>query len=153
MYSSLPWLALVQMYFAMAIPNSLIPSDEKKPINKKRLIFAISVTTIFAIPLMVGIFSGLISMLKSPPEDEKIFAIGLLSAFKCQLDKGNTSPEKGQTILKEIASKHGFDNKIFENSDLTKAANFYSKTLDETCSSTVRDEKKAIIKIYHSKIK
>ena len=153
MYSSLRWLALGQMYFAMAIPNRLIPSDEKKPINKKRLIFAISVTTILAIPLMAGIFSGLMSMLKSPPADEKIFAIGLLSAFKCQLGKGNTSPEEGQTILKEIAFKHGLDSKIFENSDLKRVANFYSKTLDETCSSTVRDERKAIVKIYHSKIK
>lgn len=153
MYSSLRWLRLGQMYFAMAIPNRLIPSDEKKPINKKRLIFAISVTTILAIPLIAGIFSGLISMFKSPPADEKIFAIGLLSAFKCQLGKGNISPEEGQTILKEIALKHGLDSKIFENSDLKRAAKFYSKTLDETCSSTVHDEKKAIVKIYHSRIK
>ena len=137
----------------MAIPNSLIPSDKKKSINKKRLIFAISVTTILAIPLVAGIFSGFISMFKSPPEEEKIFAIGVLSAFKCQLDKGNISSEKGQTILKEIASKNGLDSKIFENSDLKRAANFYSKTLDKTCSRTVRDEKQAIIQIYHSKIK
>ncbi len=58
-----------------------------------------------------------------------------------------------KAILDEIASKHGLNRKIFENSDLNRVASFYSKTLDETCSSTVRDEKKAISKIYNSKIR
>lgn len=136
----------------MAIPNSLIPSDEKKPIDKKKLAFAITITSMLVLPLFIGIISGLTSLLKSPLEDEKIFVIGLLSAFKCQLDNGNISPEKGQKILKEIASKHDLNINIFADNDLNRVASFYSKTLDKTCSSTVRDEKKEISRIYQSRI-
>ncbi|OUT95625.1 MAG: hypothetical protein CBB92_11365 [Flammeovirgaceae bacterium TMED32] len=137
----------------MTIPTSLIPEDEKKPINKKRLAVAITVISMLVLPLAIGIVSGLTSLLKAPVEDDKIFAIGVLSAFKCQLDNGYISSAKGQAILEEIASKNNIDRKVFEDSDLRKVAILYSKTLDKGCFSTVRNEKEAINKIYRSKIK
>lgn len=135
----------------MTIPNSLIPSEEQKPINKKRLAFAITITSMLVLPLIIGIVSGLTSFFKPPLEDEKIFVVGLLSAYKCQLENGKISTARGQKILEEISSKHNLQSNIFADNDLREVASIYSKTLDQSCSSTVRNEKKAISKIYHSK--
>ena len=43
----------------MVIPVGLIPSDEKKEVDKRKLAFALLGSIVFFVPLGIGLFEGL----------------------------------------------------------------------------------------------
>jgi len=79
----------------------LIPSDEKKEVNKRKLAFAVLVSIGFFVPLGVGLFEGLRSLMKPPLTPRQVFISGALSAYKCQVFRGRVSPAEGRARLNE----------------------------------------------------
>ena len=124
----------------MAIPISLIPSDEKKEIDKKKLAFAVAVVFVMFVPLLIGLFSGLKSLLKPPLTPREVFVAGLLSAYKCQVSRGAVSPSEGKVLLQDIFQKSSLDAALIEDPDLNSIAGSLSSRLDGNCSSVGLDE-------------
>ena len=124
----------------MAIPISLIPSDEKKEIDIKKLAFAVAVAVVMFVPLLIGLISGLKSLLKPPLTQREVFVAGLLSAYKCQVSRGAVSPSEGKVLLQDIFQKNSLDAALIEDPDLNSIAGSLSSRLDGNCSSDGLDE-------------
>ena len=124
----------------MVIPISLIPSDEKKKIDKKKLAFAVAVSVVMFVPLLIGLFSGLRSLLKPSLTPREVFVAGLLSAYKCQVSRGAVSPSEGKALLQDIFQKNKLDVGLIDHPDLNSIAGSLSSKLDGNCSSVGLDE-------------
>jgi len=124
----------------MAIPLSLIPSGEKREIDKRKLTFAVIVSLVLFVPLLVGLFSGLKSLLKPPLTPRQVFVSGLLSAYKCQVARGAVSPSEGRALLEDIFKVNALDAALIDDPDLNKIAGSLSSRLDSKCSSVGMDE-------------
>ena len=124
----------------MVIPLSLIPSDEKKEIDKRKLAFAVIVSLVMFVPLLIGLFSGLKSLLKPPLTPREVFVSGLLSAYKCQVSRGAVSPNEGKALLEDIFKENSLDVALINDPDLNSIAGSLSTRLDDQCSSGGMDE-------------
>lgn len=134
----------------MVIPTSLIPTDEKKSVDKKKIAFAVVSGSMFMLPLALGLTSGLSSMFAPPLSEEKIFAVGIIAAYKCQLKSGRISPQEGNKIFSNIAINNNLDSAIFSDPEVNTVASEYARTLNSTCSATAISEKKEISRLYHA---
>ena len=132
----------------MVIPSSLIPSDERKPINNKRLFFASVVGSLLVLPVVIGLFSGLASFFSPPLPRDKVFVVGLLAAFQCQVKQGRMTPKKGSEILSQVARANQLDPSVLQSRLLVNLANLYSKKLNSDCSKSVANESEEIQRIY-----
>ena len=124
----------------VVIPISLIPSDEKKEIDKRKLAFAVIVALMMFTPLLIGLFSGLKSLLKPPLTPRQVFVSGLLSAYKCQVARGALSPNEGKALLENIFKENSMDVALMYDPDLNRIAASLSSKLDGQCSSVGMDE-------------
>ena len=136
----------------MVIPSSLIPSDERKPINKKRLFFASVVGSLLVLPVVIGLFSGLAAFLSPPLPQDKVFVVGLLAAFQCQVKQGRMTSERGGEILSQVARKNQLDPSVLQSRLLVNLANLYSQKLNPDCSKNVANEAEEIQRIYRKSL-
>ena len=132
----------------MVIPVGLIPSDEKKEVNKRKLAFAVLVSIGFFIPLGVGLFEGLRSLMKPPLTPRQVFISGALSAYKCQVFRGRVSPAEGRARLEKIFEINSLDPSIVDDPLMNDIAGVFSQMLDVNCSSAGMDEVVALNRIY-----
>ena len=137
----------------MVIPSNLIPSDERKPINKKRFFFASVVGGLLALPVFIGLFSGLATFFSPPLPEDQVFVVGLLAAFQCQVKYGRMTPEKGGEILSKVARANQLDPSVLESPLLVNLANLYSQKLNPDCSKSVVSEAEKIQEIYRKIVK
>ena len=106
----------------MVIPIDLIPSGEKKQIDNRKLAFAVIVALMMFTPLLIGLFSGLKSLLKPPLTPREVFVSGLLSAYKCQVSRGAVSPSEGKALLEDIFKENSLDLALMDDPDLNSIA-------------------------------
>ena len=132
----------------MAIPVSLIPKEEKREIDKRKLAFAALVSFVFFIPLGVGLFEGLRSLMKPPLTPRQVFIAGALSAYKCQVFRGRVSPAEGRARLERIFEINSLDPSIIDDSKMNDIARVFAQKLDLSCSSVGMDEEVVLNKIY-----
>ena len=132
----------------MVIPVGLIPSDEKKEVNKRKLAFAVLVSIVFFIPLGVGLFEGLRSLMKPPLTPRQVFISGALSAYKCQVFRGRVSPAEGRTRLEQIFEINSLDSTIIDDPEMNNIAGIFAQMLDVNCSSVGMDEELVLNRIY-----
>ena len=125
---------------SMAIPVGLIPSEEKKEVDKRKLAFAVLTSIIFFIPLGVGLFEGLRSLMKPPLTPRQVFVSGALSAYKCQVFRGRISSAEGRARLKRIFEINSLDPSIVDDPVLNDIAGVFAQMLDVNCSSVGMDE-------------
>ena len=137
----------------MVIPSSLIPSDERKPIKKKRLFFASVVGSLLVLPVVTGLFSGLAAFLSPPLPEDQVFVVGLLAAFQCQVKQGRMTSERGGEILSQVARKNQLDPSVLQSRLLVNLANSYSQRLNPDCSKSVVNEGEEIQRIYKKSLK
>jgi hypothetical protein len=133
---------------SMAIPVGLIPSEEKKEVDKRKLAFAVLISIVFFIPLGVGFFEGLRSLMKSPLTPRQVFVSGALSAYKCQVFRGRLSPAEGRARLEKIFEINSLDPSIVDDPLMNDIAEVFAEMLDVSCSSVGMDEVVALNKIY-----
>ena len=133
---------------SMAIPVGLIPSEEKKEVDKRKLAFAVLTSIIFFIPLGVGFFEGLRSLMKPPLTPRQIFVSGALSAYKCQVFRGRVSPAEGRARLEKIFEINSLDPSIVDDPLMNDIAGVFAQMLDVSCSSVGMDEVVALNRIY-----
>ena len=132
----------------MVIPAGLIPSDEKKEVNKRKLAFAVLVSIGFFIPLGVGLFEGLRSLMKPPLTPRQVFISGALSAYKCQVFRGRVSPAEGRARLERIFKINSLDPSIVDDPGMNDIAGVFAQMLDVNCSSVGMDEEVVLNRIY-----
>ena len=132
----------------MAIPVGLIPKEEKKEIDKRKLAFAALVSFVFFIPLGVGLFEGLRSLMKPPLTPHQVFIAGALSAYKCQVFRGRVSPAEGRARLQRLFEINSLDPSIIDDSKMNDIAGVFAQKLDLSCSSVGMDEEVVLNKIY-----
>ena len=132
----------------MVIPVGLIPSDEKKEVNKRKLAFAVLVSIGFFVPLGVGLFEGLRSLMKPPLTPRQVFISGALSAYKCQVFRGRVSPDEGRARLEQIFEINSLDSTIIDDPEMNNIAGIFAQMLDVNCSSVGMDEELALNRIY-----
>ena len=132
----------------MVIPVGLIPSDEKKEVDKRKLAFAVLVSIVFFIPLGVGLFEGLRSLMKPPLTPRQVFISGALSAYKCQVFRGRVSPAEGRTRLEQIFEINSLDSTIIDDPEMNSIAGIFAQMLDVNCSSVGMDEEVVLNRIY-----
>ena len=132
----------------MAIPVGLIPKEEKREIDKRKLAFAALVSFVFFIPLGVGLFEGLRSLMKPPLTPHQVFIAGALSAYKCQVFRGRVSPAEGRARLERIFEINSLDPSIIDDSKMNDIAGVFAQKLDLSCSSVGMDEEVVLNKIY-----
>ena len=125
---------------SMAIPVSLIPSEEKKEVDKRKLAFAVLTSIIFFIPLGVGFFEGLRSLMKPPLTPRQVFVSGALSAYRCQVFRGRVSPAEGRARLEKIFEINSLDPSIVDDPLMNDIAGVFAQMLDVNCSSVGMDE-------------
>ena len=133
---------------SMAIPVGLIPSEEKKEIDKRKLAFALLVSIVLFIPLGVGLFEGLRSLMKPPLTPRQVFVSGALSAYKCQVFRGRVSPAEGRARLEKIFEINSLDPSIVDDPLMNDIAGVFAQMLDVSCSSAGMDEVVALNRIY-----
>ena len=133
---------------SMAIPVGLIPSEEKKEVDKRKLAFAVLTSIIFFIPLGVGFFEGLRSLMKPPLTPRQVFVSGALSAYKCQVFRGRVSPAEGRARLEKIFEINSLDPSIVDDPLMNDIAGVFAQMLDVSCSSAGMDEVVALNRIY-----
>ena len=132
----------------MAIPVGLIPSEEKKEIDKRKLAFALLVSIVLFIPLGVGLFEGWRSLMKPPLTPRQVFISGALSAYKCQVFRGRVSPAEGRTRLERIFEINSLDSTIVDDPEMNNIAGIFAQMLDVNCSSVGMDEEVVLNRIY-----
>ena len=132
----------------MVIPAGLIPSDEKKEVNKRKLAFAVLVSIGFFIPLGVGLFEGLRSLMKPPLTPRQVFISGALSAYKCQVFRGRVSAAEGRARLERIFKINSLDPSIVDDPGMNDIAGVFAQMLDVNCSSVGMDEEVVLNRIY-----
>ena len=132
----------------MAIPIGLIPKEEKKEIDKRKLAFAALVSFVFFIPLGVGLFEGLRSLMKPPLTPHQVFIAGALSAYKCQVFRGRVSPAEGRARLQRLFEINSLDPSIVDDPLMNDIAEVFAQMLDVSCSSVGMDEVVALNRIY-----
>ena len=133
---------------SMAIPVGLIPSEEKKEIDKRKLAFALLGSIVLFIPLGVGFFEGLRSLMKSPLTPRQVFVSGALSAYKCQVFRGRVSPAEGRARLEKIFEINSLDPSTVDDPLMNDIAGVFAQMLDVSCSSAGMDEVVALNRIY-----
>ena len=126
----------------------LIPSDEKKEVNKRKLAFAVLASIGFFIPLGVGLFEGLRSLMKPPLTPRQVFISGALSAYKCQVFRGRVSPAEGRARLERIFEINSLDPSIVDDPGMNDIAGIFAQMLDVNCSSVGMDEELVLNRIY-----
>ena len=132
----------------MVIPVGLIPSDEKKKVDKRKLAFAVFVFFVFFIPLGVGLFEGLQSLMKPPLTPRQVFISGALAAYKCQVFRGRVSPDAGRARLEKIVEMNSLDLSIVDDPEMNRVAGAFAQMLDASCSSVGMNEEAVINRIY-----
>ena len=132
----------------MVIPVGLIPSDEKKEVDKRKLAFAVLVSIVFFTPLGVGLFEGLRSLMKPPLTPQQVFISGALSAYKCQVFRGRVSPSEGRARLEQIFEINSLDSTIIDDPEMNNIAGIFAQMLDVNCSSVGMDEEVVLNRIY-----
>ena len=60
----------------MAIPNALIPSDEKRSVNKPRLVFAVVVIGLFGLATVGSLVSVVLKQFTPALTDEDVVVVG-----------------------------------------------------------------------------
>ena len=133
---------------SMAIPVGLIPSGGKKEVDKRKLAFAVLISIGFFIPLGVGFFEGLSSLMKPPLTPRQVFVSGALSAYKCQVFRGRVSPAEGRARLEQIFEINSLDPSIVDDPLMNDIAGVFARMLDVNCSSVGMDEVVALNRIY-----
>ncbi len=128
----------------MAIPNALIPSDEKRSVNKPRLVFAVVVIGLFGLATVGSLISVVLKQFTPALTDEDVVVVGYLAAFQCQKQQGRITDAQGRKILQNLVKGNGMDASILQRPMVVKTADFYAQSLDESCGSGDRDEVKEI---------
>ena len=128
----------------MAIPNALIPSDEKRSVNKPRLIFAVVVVGLFGLATVGSLVSVVLKQFTPALTNEEVVVVGYLAAFQCQKQNGRISDVQGRSILQDLMGKNGMDSSLLQRPIVVKTAGLYVKSLDQSCSAGNRDESKEI---------
>ena len=128
----------------MAIPNALIPSDEKRSVNKPRLVFAVVVIGLFGLATVGSLISVVLKQFTPALTDEDVVVVGYLAAFQCQKQQGRITDVQGRKILQDLVKGNGMDASILQRPMVVKTADFYAQSLDESCGSGDRDEVKEI---------
>ena len=128
----------------MAIPNALIPSDEKRSVNKPRLIFAVVVIGLFSLATVGSLFSVVLKQFTPALTDEEVVVVGYLAAFECQKQNGRISDAQGRGILQDLMQKNGMDVSVLQRPIVIKTAGLYVGSLDQSCSAGDHDEIKEI---------
>ena len=128
----------------MAIPNALIPSDEKRSVNKPRLVFAVVVIGLFGLATVGSLISVVLKQFTPALTDEDVVVVGYLAAFQCQKQKGRITDAQGRKILQDLVKGNGMDASILQRPMVVKTADLYAQSLDESCGSGDRDEGKEI---------
>ena len=128
----------------MAIPNALIPSDEKRAVNKPRLIFAVVVIGLFGIATVGSLVSVVFEQFTPALTDEEVVVVGYLAAFQCQKQNGRISDAQGRSILQDLMSKNGMDATVLQRPIVVKTADLYVSNLDQSCGAGDRDESMVI---------
>lgn len=128
----------------MAIPNALIPSDEKRSVNKPRLVFAVVVIGLFGLATVGSLISVVLKQFTPALTDEDVVVVGYLAAFQCQKQQGRITDAQGRKILQDLVKGNGMDASILQRPMVVKTADLYAQSLDESCGSGDRDEGKEI---------
>ena len=128
----------------MAIPNALIPSDEKRSVNKPRLVFAVVVIGLFGLATVGSLISVVLKQFTPALTDEDVVVVGYLAAFQCQKQQGRITDAQGRKILQDLVKGNGIDASILQRPMVVKTADLYAQSLDESCGSGDRDEGKEI---------
>ena len=128
----------------MAIPTALIPSDEKRSVNKPRLVFAVVVIGLFGLATVGSLISVVLKQFTPALTDEDVVVVGYLAAFQCQKQKGRITDAQGRKILQDLVKGNGMDASILQRPMVVKTADLYAQSLDESCGSGDRDEGKEI---------
>ena len=128
----------------MAIPTALIPSDEKRSVNKPRLVFAVVVIGLFGLATVGSLISVVLKQFTPALTDEDVVVVGYLAAFQCQKQQGRITDAQGRKILQNLVKGNGMDASILQRPMVVKTADFYAQSLDESCGSGDRDEVKEI---------
>ena len=128
----------------MAIPNALIPSDEKRSVNKPRLVFAVVVIGLFGLATVGSLISVVLKQFTPALTDEDVVVVGYLAAFQCQKQQGRITDAQGRKILQNLVKGNGMDASILQRPMVVKTADLYAQSLDESCGSGDRDEGKEI---------
>ena len=118
----------------MAIPNALIPSDEKRAVNKPRLIFAVVVIGLFGIATVGSLVSVVFKQFTPALTDEEVVVVGYLAAFQCQKQNGRISDAQ------DLMSENGMDATVLQRPIVVKTADLYVSSLDQSCGAGDRDE-------------
>ena len=132
----------------MVIPVDLIPSDEKKEVDKRKLAFALLGSIVFFVPLGIGLFEGLRPLMKPPLTPRQVFISGALSAYKCQVFRGRVSPAEGRARLERIFEINSLDPSIVDDPGMNDIAEIFAQMLDVNCSSVGMDEELVLNRIY-----
>ncbi len=128
----------------MAIPNALIPSDEKRSVNKPRLVFAVVVIGLFGLATVGSLIRVVLKQFTPALTDEDVVVVGYLAAFQCQKQQGRITDVQGRKILQDLVKGNGMDASILQRPMVVKTADLYAQSLDESCGSGDRDEGKEI---------
>ena len=128
----------------MAIPNALIPSDEKRSVNKPRLVFAVVVIGLFGLATVGSLISVVLKQFTPALTDEEVVVVGYLAAFQCQKQKGRITDAQGRKILQDLVKGNGMDASVLQRPMVVKTADLYAQSLDESCGAGNRDEDKEI---------
>ena len=128
----------------MAIPNALIPSDEKRSVNKPRLVFAVVVIGLFGLATVGSLISVVLKQFTPALTDEDVVVVGYLAAFQCQKQKGRITDAQGRKILQDLVKGDGMDASVLQRPMVVKTADLYAQSLDESCGTGDRDEDKEI---------
>ena len=128
----------------MAIPNALIPSDEKRSVNKPRLVFAVVVIGLFGLATVGSLISVVLKQFTPALTDEEVVVVGYLAAFQCQKQKGRITDAQGRKILQDLVKGNGMDARVLQRPMVVKTADLYTQSLDESCGAGNRDEDKEI---------
>ena len=102
----------------------------------------------FFIPLGVGLFEGLRSLMKSPLTPRQVFISGALFAYKCQVFRGRVSPAEGRARLERIFEINSLDPSIVDDHGMNDIAGIFAQMLDVNCSSVGMDEELVLNRIY-----
>ena len=130
------------------IPASLIPSSERKHVDRKTLFFAGVIVLLFVAPLALLPLSDSFRSKKTKLSSDELLWIGLLSAYFCQVNSSRLSPEKGSGILDKLITTNSLTRSIIENEILRDVALLNSQTFSKECSPMRPDGDNGISEIY-----
>ena len=134
----------------MVIPQALIPTEERRSINKVKLVITISITTLLALGTMGSLVIRVINDSKPAIGDKERLLVGYLSAFTCQKQFGRIKDDKGQAILSSLMKANDIDPVLLRDSLILKTAAIYTQYLDDNCQAVAINEPEEINKIYKS---